>query len=65
MHTHKSDSGKGTPGEVIDITDAAIEIAAGDGSLLIHILQPAGSGKIPAPEFVQTFELKAGDRFNS
>ncbi len=58
-------TGRGNPGEVVDITDAAIEIAAGDGSLLIHVLQPAGSGKIPATEFVQTFELKVGDRFNA
>ncbi len=58
-------TGKGNPGEVIAITDAAIEIATGDGSLLIHVLQPAGSGKIPAPEFVQNLELKVGDQFNS
>ena len=46
-------TGSGSPGTVIAITEAAIEIATGDGSLLIHVLQPAGSGKIPATDFVQ------------
>ncbi len=58
-------TGSGSPGTVIDITDGAIEIATGDGSLLIHVLQPAGSGKIPAPEFAEKVQLKVGDRFYS
>lgn len=59
-----SGNGSGAAGTVIDISDKAIEIATSDGSLFVHVLQPAGSRKIPAAEFVQTFQIKLGDVFN-
>lgn len=56
-------SGSGAAGAVIGFSDKAIEIATSDGSLFVQVLQPAGSKKIPAAEFVQTFKLKVGDSF--
>jgi methionyl-tRNA formyltransferase len=57
--------GSGNPGEVINITDTALEIATADGSLLVYVIQPSGSKKVPAQEFAQSAQLKTGDRFNS
>ena len=56
-------TGSGAAGIVLDISENAIEIATSDGSIFAQILQPAGNRKIPAAEFVQTFELKVGDSF--
>ncbi len=57
-------AGSGSAGTVIDISDSGIEIAASEGSIVAHVLQPAGGRKIPAAEFVQTFGLKVGDSLN-
>ncbi len=56
-------SGSGSAGTIIDITDDGIEIATSDGSIIVHVVQPAGSRKIPVSEFIQSFELEVGDSF--
>lgn len=56
-------SGAGAAGTVIGISDKAIEIATSDGSLFVHVLQPAGGKKKPAAEFVQSFQIKPADIF--
>ncbi len=55
----------GNPGQILGITDTALEIATVDGSLLIHVIQPSGSKKVPAQIFAQNTQLRVGDRFDS
>jgi methionyl-tRNA formyltransferase len=56
-------AGSGKAGTVVSISDSGIEIATSDGSIIVHILQPTGSKKLPAADFIQTFQLTVGDRF--
>jgi len=57
------DAGEGAPGEVIGVTDEGIEVACGEGALLIKELQPAGRRRMTAKEFVNGRPVKAGDLF--
>lgn len=55
----------GAPGEVVAIEPAGFVVAAQGGGILVKRVQPEGSGKIKAPEFVQAVGLKVGDAFAS
>ena len=55
--------GGGTPGSVIEASTETIDIAASDGTIKVSILQPAGSKKIAAADFIKATQIKAGDRF--
>jgi methionyl-tRNA formyltransferase len=52
--------GTGKPGTVIAINEQGFTVAAADGSIEILSLQPAGSKKIPAAEFIKTTQLQVG-----
>jgi len=56
-------TGSGRAGTVVSLSDNGIEVATSDGSILVNVLQPAGSKKLPAAEFIQTFQLTVGDSF--
>ena len=57
-------SGKGRPGEVIDLSDKGdgfVTVACGDGALKITLLIPEGKGKMSAGAFVRGRKIALGD----
>ncbi|MBO5403185.1 MAG: methionyl-tRNA formyltransferase [Clostridia bacterium] len=55
--------GCGAPGTVLS-TEKGIEIACGEGSVIITALQPEGKGKMDAQSFLRGNSVKKGDIFN-
>ncbi len=53
----------GEPGTVVEIGPGSFSVAASGGAVIVKRVQPAGSPKVKAPEFVQAVGLKVGDRF--
>ena len=51
-----------TPGEIILVGDEGFAVACRDGSIMVNQVQPAGSAKISAAEFIRNVNLKKGDR---
>ena len=58
-------SGRGEPGVVLSVDGEGIVVACGRGALALHQVQPDGSRRLPAPEFVTGHELPAGAVFFS
>jgi len=52
----------GTPGEVTSINEEGFAVACRGGSILVKRVQPAGSGKLSAAEFIKNANLNKGDR---
>lgn len=50
----------GAPGEVTEVSDAGIVVAAGGGGIEIARVRPEGSGKIPAAEFINNSGIAKG-----
>ena len=50
------------PGTVVEIAQEGFLVAANGGSIFVKRLQPKGSPKIKAPEFVASVGLQAGDK---
>jgi methionyl-tRNA formyltransferase len=57
--------GQPVPGEIIEVTEEGITIAAEDGALLVEKVRGEGEGKMGAAEFARTVRLRAGMRFSS
>jgi len=57
--------GTGKPGTVLAVGKGGIEIACGEGSLLIHELQAAGSRRMDAASFLAGHPLSPGAVFGS
>ena len=60
-------SGKGTPGEVIDLSDKGegyVTIACGEGALKVTMLIPEGKGKMTAGDFVRGRKISLHDILN-
>jgi methionyl-tRNA formyltransferase len=55
------DSGVGEPGTVIDA--AKLKVACGSGALTIEELQPAGSRRMAASDFLRGHRIESGARF--
>lgn len=53
------------PGEIVTVDDEGFSITARDGALKVRRVQPDGSKKIAASEWVESVGLKVGDRFGS
>lgn len=53
------------PGEVIEVTPAAIVVQTGGGTLSILALKPAGKREQTAAEFANGYHVAPGDRFQS
>lgn len=51
------------PGEVVAITRDGIEVACGEGSLVLEIVQKSGGKKLNSAEFLSGYPLRPGDRF--
>jgi methionyl-tRNA formyltransferase len=56
----QSASGSGSPGEVLAAGRDGIEVACGEGSVLIHELQLEGKKRLPAAEFLAGCKLAPG-----
>ena len=59
----RAGAGGGEPGQVTEIAADGFAVAASDGTLFVRRVQPAGSGKVMAPEWVQSVGLRPGARF--
>lgn len=55
-----SASGSGHPGEVLSAGRDGIEVACGEGSIIIHELQLEGKKRLPAAEFLAGCKLEPG-----
>ncbi len=53
---------KGLPGEVIEITESGFLVVASGGAIFIKRVQPRGSPKVAAADFVAQSGLASGDR---
>ena len=56
------DTGK-EAGEVVHVNGTGFEIAANGGAIFVGRVQPEGSRKIAASEWIESVGLKAGDKF--
>ena len=45
------ESGKGSVGEFINVTKEGVEVACGEGSLLLVKVKPEGKGEMPARDW--------------
>ena len=61
----RAGGGRAKPGEVIAGGGDEVLVALDGGSLAVHRLQPAGSPKHKAPDFVAASGIKAGDRLGA
>ncbi|MEE9464431.1 MAG: methionyl-tRNA formyltransferase, partial [Candidatus Neomarinimicrobiota bacterium] len=53
--------GAGPPGQVLNTTGGHLEIATGDGSLLVSEVQIEGRRRLPVTEFLRGFTLATGE----
>jgi methionyl-tRNA formyltransferase len=53
----------GEPGAVIAVSKNGIEVACGDGSLVLETLQPEGKPKMPGAAFANGYRVVPGSRF--
>lgn len=54
----------GNPGEVVGTSEQGFVISTAQGFILVKRVQPEGSPKVSAPEYIQLVSLKVGDRFD-
>ncbi|MGI4811732.1 MAG: methionyl-tRNA formyltransferase [Janthinobacterium lividum] len=52
------------PGTIVDVTDARIVVACGEGLLAIEVLQKAGGTRMAVREFIKGFALHCGQKFD-
>jgi methionyl-tRNA formyltransferase len=65
-HTGVLEKNEGAiPGKITSVGDDGIEIATGNGALLIQELQIEGKKKMPAGDFIKGQGIKAGEEFAS
>ncbi len=53
-----------TPGTIIEITDHAIEVATGEGSILLTDIQPAGKKRMKVVDYLRGTNIQKGLRFS-
>lgn len=59
------ESPKHKPGTVLDVTEDGIWIQAGQGTVVAKNISSKEAGKMKATEFAKSFDVKAGDFFES
>jgi methionyl-tRNA formyltransferase len=55
----------GLPGTVLATGKEGIEVACGEGSLVLEMLQKPGGKVLPARQFIQGFPITVGDHFST
>ena len=58
-------SAKGTPGEVIDVSNEGIKIATGNGAIMLKAVKPEGRGIMAARDFANGNRISRGVRFGN
>ena len=61
--SHRGGGASGKFGQALALTAEGLEVATGDGILILKSLQKPGGKLLPADEFVRGFNLKPGDCF--
>lgn len=56
------ESASGEPGEIIDISNDSMTIAAGNGAVVVTRVRPDGSGKMTAGEFIEDARVTSGSK---
>lgn len=56
---------KAEPGLVVAVDKEQIQVACGTGALALEQLQKPGGKPLPVAQFVQSFPIRVGDRFNT
>jgi methionyl-tRNA formyltransferase len=65
-HTGVLEKNEGAiPGKITSVGDDGIEIATGNGALLIQELQIEGKKKMPAGDFIKGQGIRAGEEFTA
>jgi methionyl-tRNA formyltransferase len=54
----------GTPGKVLQVSDAGVVVACGEGALRLTELQKPGGKRLPVREFLRGFPIEAGATFS-
>jgi len=57
-------TGSGRPGEVLSVGEAGVEVACGEGALLLTELQRAGGKRLPAAAYLSGHPIAPGARFH-
>ena len=52
------ETGKGNAGEFINVTKQGVEVACGEGSLLLMKVKPEGKGEMPARDWYNGVKKK-------
>jgi len=60
----KSEETGGNPGIVLNVDKRGIQVACGQGSLILEVLQRPNGKALSVSQFIQGFIIKAGDSFN-
>lgn len=55
--------GQATPGQVLHVSPAAIEVACGEGVIALEVLQLEGKKPLAARDFLNGFAVKIGESF--
>ncbi len=63
--SHRDESAQGRFGEILALSSEGLELATGDGVLIVKSLQRPGGKLLPVNEFARGFPLQVGDRFES
>ena len=61
--TGRPDGIHGAPGEVLSLKSGIIEIACGEGTLLVTELLPAGKKRMRSADYINGRKIAVGDRF--
>ena len=64
LHASRIGTGSGKPGEILSIGKQGIEVACGEGSVVLTSLQPEGKGRMDAASFANGLRGKEGLVFN-
>ena len=58
-------TGRGDPGEILNVGPRGLCVACGEGALVITELQRSGGKRLVAADFLRGFPLSAGERFEA
>ncbi len=65
VHRTSIVDGRGAPGEIIEASGERLKVAAGDGAVLIKLLQLPGKTASSAAEFLRGHRIESGDRLGT
>ncbi len=64
IHRARAGEGKGDPGTVLSADSRGIEVAAGDGSVVLLEVQMEGRKRLPAADFLRGHPIVSGAKFD-